>query len=194
LTGERGTKVTITVGLGDWVYYNTQTPSNFTSTCYYYLIILLMHRFSKIRGNEETTYKNKTEKLKELINEKYLNRQIVLYANGSQTAQAVALVPDEFVEKVAANLNRAVVENHYSLDFRLPGSKYLPRMLSNYGYVETACQMATKEMAPSWGYWIKQGFTTAIIYTETVVEVKGGAHRFLFEPKKLDRQILEPEP
>ena len=33
-------------------------------------------------------------------------------------------------------------------------------MLSKYGYTDLAYQMAAQEEAPSWGNWIKQGFTT----------------------------------
>lgn len=33
-------------------------------------------------------------------------------------------------------------------------------MLTRYGYAESAYKMATKEEAPSWGNWIKLGFTT----------------------------------
>ena len=155
---------TVTYGIGDWVFYETQTPTDYTSTCYYFLDNLLMARFAEITGNDGKAYVKKADDLKTLINEKYLNRQTAIYANGSQTSLALALafelVPNELVEKVAANLNRMVVDNDYFLDFGLLGSKYVPRMLSEHGYVESAYRMATKETVPSWGNWIKQGFTT----------------------------------
>ena len=34
-------------------------------------------------------------------------------------------------------------------------------MLAKYGYIDDAFLMATQEEAPSWGNWIKQGFTSA---------------------------------
>lgn len=155
---------TVTYGIGDWVYYHTQTPTDYTTTCFYYLDNLLMARFAAITGNDGEAYDKKAEKLKILINSKYFNQQDCLYANGSQTAQAVALaleiVPEEYETKVAENLNKSVVENDYHLDFGVLGSKYVPRMLSRYGYSETAYKMATRETAPSWGNWIKLGFTT----------------------------------
>jgi alpha-L-rhamnosidase len=102
--------------------------------------------------------------LKKLINEKYFNTSTCLYVNGSQTAQGVALaldiVPEEYKASVAENLNKAVVRNNYQLDFGVLGSKYVPRMLSKYGYAETAYKMATKKTAPSWGNWMELGFTT----------------------------------
>lgn len=155
---------TVTYGIGDWVFYDTQTPTDYTSTCYYYLDNLLMTRFAGITGNEGMAYAMKADELKKLINEKYLNRETAIYANGSQTSLALALalrlVPEELTEKVAENLNNVVADNDYFLDFGLLGSKYVLRMLSDYGYVESAYRMATKETVPSWGHWIKQGFTT----------------------------------
>ena len=155
---------TVTYGIGDWVYYHTQTPTDYTTTCFYYWDNVLMTRFAEITVKPGVSYQEKAESLKAFIHKKYFDPQTCLYANGSQTAQAVALafalVPEEYESKVAENLNKAVVENNYHLDFGVLGSKYVPRMLSKYGYAETAYRMATKETAPSWGNWIKLGFTT----------------------------------
>lgn len=155
---------TVTYGIGDWVYYRTQTPTEYTTTCFYYWDNVLMARFSDLTGHDGSPYRRKAKQLKALINRKYFDAGTGLYANGSQTAQAVALaldiVPDEHRENVAANLNRLVVDNDYHLDFGVLGSKYVPRMLSEYGYGETAYRMAAQETAPSWGNWIKLGFTT----------------------------------
>lgn len=155
---------TVTYGIGDWVYYDTQTPTDYTTSCFYYWDNLLMARFAEITGNSSEPYRKKAGNLKIFINEKYFNHQTGIYANGSQTAQAVALafgiVPEKYEREVAENLNKAIIENDYHLDFGVLGSKYVPRMLSKYGYAETAYMMATRETAPSWGNWIKLGFTT----------------------------------
>lgn len=155
---------TVTYGIGDWVYYKTQTPTEYTTTCFYYWDNVLMARFAEITGNDSSPYKQKAIKLRKLINEKYFDDGVCLYANGSQTAQAIALslniVPKEYEEQLAENLNKAIVSNDYHLDFGVLGSKYVPRMLSKFGYAETAYKMATQKTAPSWGNWIQQGFTT----------------------------------
>jgi alpha-L-rhamnosidase len=155
---------TVTYGIGDWVYYHTQTPTDYTTTCFYYWNHVLMARFAEITGHSSVPYVKKAESLKTLIHNKYFNPQTGLYANGSQTAQAVALafglVPEEYESKVAENLNKMIVEDNYHLDFGVLGSKYVPRMLSKYGYAETAYKMATRETVPSWGNWMKLGFTT----------------------------------
>jgi len=155
---------TVTYGIGDWVYYKTQTPTEFTTTCFYYWDNVLMAHFAEITGNDSSPYNKKAMALRELINKKYFNEVTCLYANGSQTAQAVALaleiVPAEYEAKLAENLNKIIVGNNYHLDFGVLGSKYVPRMLSKYGYADTAYKMATQKTAPSWGNWIQQGFTT----------------------------------
>ena len=155
---------TVTYGIGDWVYYKTQTPTEYTTTCFYYWDNVLMAHYAKIIGNDSRPYNKKAMALREFINKKYFNASTCLYANGSQTAQAIALaleiVPREYEAKLAENLNKAIVGNNYHLDFGVLGSKYVPRMLSKYGYAETAYKMATQKTAPSWGNWIQQGFTT----------------------------------
>lgn len=155
---------TVTYGIGDWVFYNTQTPTDYTTTCFYYLDNKIMAHFAEITRNDPSPYRQKAENLKKLINEKYFNIDKMIYANGSQAAQAVALaldiVPEEYEQKVADRLNDMVVENDYFLDFGVLGSKYVPRVLTEYGYVETVYRMAVKEEAPSWGHWTKQGLTT----------------------------------
>ena len=155
---------TVTYGIGDWVYYKTQTPTDYTTTCYYYLDHLYMARFANLLGKNGTKYAKKAEELKLLIQKKYFDSTKYTYANGSQTAQAVALyigvVPKAYEQKVADRLAQTIEENNGKLDFGVLGSKTVLRMLSHYGYADLAYRMATQEEAPSWGHWIKQGFTT----------------------------------
>lgn len=155
---------TVTYGIGDWVPYKTQTPTEYTTSCYYYLDNLYMSQFAEILGKEGSVYKTKAENLKKLINQKYFNPQTNVYANGSQASLAVALylgiVPAGSEQKVADNLYKIVKENNGYLDFGMLGSKTVLRMLSKYGYADMAYEMASKEDEPSWGAWIKKGFNT----------------------------------
>lgn len=77
-----------------------------------------MSFFSDLLGKDSTPYRNKAETLKELINNRYFNPPITgIYAEGTQTAQALALylgLVDEGKEAlVAENLHNKVVENNY---------------------------------------------------------------------------------
>lgn len=152
-------------GLGDWVFYRAQTPNDYTSTLYYYQDYKMMARFAKLLGKDATAFQKKAEELKELINRKYFNQETGVYANGTQTAQAIALymdiVPEGKQQQVADKLHQVVAENNYFLDFGLLGSKSVPAMLTKYGYIEDAYKMITKTEAPSWGYWVEtKGYTT----------------------------------
>ena len=156
---------TLTQGIGDWVFWKTQTNTEFTSTAYYYLDNRLMAYFAKLLGKDGTRYQQKAEQLKALINKKFFDAEKGLYAGGTQASQAVALylglVPDGQEQLVADQLHRIVAENNYFLDFGLLGSKTVPTMLTQYGYLEDVMKMATKTEAPSWGYWVEtMGYTT----------------------------------
>ena len=74
----------------------------------------------------------------------------------------MGIVPAGMEAKVAARLNDVVVEDGYTCDFGLLGSRYALRMLVKYGYVETAYKLATQTRRPSWGNWIVEGFTTPL--------------------------------
>lgn len=155
----------LTNGIGDWLIYKTQTPTDYTSTLYYYLDCKYMARFSKLLGKDAEPYEVKAAKLRNLLNERFFNPETKLYANGSQAAQALALyagiVPKTEEKAVAEKLRDMVAKNDHFLDFGLLGSKTVMRMLTKYGYVDDAYKMAVKTDAPSWGYWLdKCGYTT----------------------------------
>ena len=152
-------------GLGDWVPYKTRTPNDFTSTCFYYMDNFLMARFAALLGKNASPYLQKADALKQLINQKFFNADSALYSNGSQTALSVALyfnlVPEGFQQKVADKLVASLRANDHHLDFGVLGSKFVPAMLTKYGYVDDAYRMASRETAPSWGHWImERGMTT----------------------------------
>jgi alpha-L-rhamnosidase len=155
----------LTNGIGDWVSYRAQTPTDYTSTVYYCYDYLLMARFASLLQKDPKIYLEKANLLKDTINSRFFNPETNLYANGTQTAQALALyigiVPEDRTQQVADNLQKTVAENNHFLDFGLLGSRTVLQMLSRYGYVEDAYKMAIKTDAPSWGYWIeKQGYST----------------------------------
>lgn len=154
----------VTFGIGDWLPYNTETPTEYTSSLFYYYDYKMMSLFAGILGEEEGLYSSKAESIREAVNRKFYDHINGLYANGSQTAQAAALftgvVPDEETDKVAGQLNRIVEDNSDFLDFGSMGSKIVLRMLTKYGYSETAFRMSSKRKNPSWLAWINRGYTS----------------------------------
>ena len=164
LAGRLDPDGTVTYGIGDWVYYDTKTPTDFSTTAFYYWQNVLMVRFSEILGRDGSAYAEKAAFLKDLINRKHFDREKCIYGNGSQAGQAIALmfglVPEGCRERVAANLNQSLVDNGYMLDFGSVGSRFVPRALAEYGYAGTVYKVMTQEEVPSWGAWMKMGLTT----------------------------------
>jgi len=153
-----------TYGLGDWLPYKTETPSEFTTPCFYFKDWSVMARFAQAMGEDPSPYREKAEKIRVRINEKWFDTETKQYANGSQTAQSVALylgiAPENEAAAVAGKLAGTVEDNDSYLDFGCIGSKTVPRMLTRYGYAQAAYEMASKEEYPSWGWWLKKGMTT----------------------------------
>ena len=81
----------LTFGLGDWVYWKSTTNNTYTSTAYYYLDYTLMARFAELLGKDAAPYRQKADELKDLVNRKFFNPETGVYAEGTQTAQAIAL-------------------------------------------------------------------------------------------------------
>ncbi len=162
---------TLGCGIGDWLPYSTTTPTDFTSTLYHYADCRMMARICRLLGKKEeaTIYDRKAEQKRDIINNKYYDPEKKLYANGSQAAQGIALYwdlpPEGDAQAVAANLNRMVEANGYALDFGLLGSKSVLRMLTRYGYPQTAFRMATRTEAPGWGYWVEKCGQTTLAET-----------------------------
>ena len=154
----------LTYGIGDWVFYKAKTPTDYTSTAFYYLDNKLMAKFASLLGKDSSPYEQKAEELRRLINKTWYNTESGLYATGTQAGQAVALalgIADPANQKkVADKLVEMIRENNHSLDFGMLGSKFVPAMLTKFGYVEDAYKMIIKKEAPSWANWIEKGLTS----------------------------------
>lgn len=154
----------VTFGIGDWVPVKTKTPTDFTSMCSYFYDNLLMAKFAKLLGKDASKYERKAEMLRNMVNFKFFDEKSMTYANGSQSSFAyplfIGLAPEKHRVALAKKLNEAVITNNYSIDFGMLGSKYVSRVLSQYGYSETVLKMLLKDDEPSWGSWMKKGLTT----------------------------------
>lgn len=153
-------------GLGDWIPVKSTTPKEFTSTAYYYIDVVILSKAAKLFGfqNDIEKYSALAAKIKQALNNKYLDNETGIYGNGLQTEQSVplywGLVPDELREKVAANLAKRVEADGKHIDVGLLGSKTILNALSENGYADLAYEVASQETFPSWGWWIVNGATT----------------------------------
>uniref|UniRef100_UPI003216E7E3 glycoside hydrolase family 78 protein n=1 Tax=uncultured Draconibacterium sp. TaxID=1573823 RepID=UPI003216E7E3 len=153
-------------GLGDWVPVKSKAPKEFTSTAYYYADAVILSKAAKIVGkqSDEEKYATLAQKIKNALNEKYLNRETGIYGSGLQTELSAALywglVPDKLKNKVAENLAQRVISDNKHIDVGLLGTKTVLNALSENGYANLAYEVASQETFPSWGWWIVNGATT----------------------------------
>ncbi len=153
-------------GLGDWVPVKTVSNIELTSSLYFYTDADILSKAATLFGKQQDAVKYRTlaNKIKDAVNNKFLNKENGIYCRGSQTELSAALyfdiVPTELKKKVARNLYDSVVANNYHLDIGLLGSKYLLNALSDNGYADAAYRIATQMNYPSWGYWMINGATT----------------------------------
>lgn len=155
-------------GRGDWVPVKSHSNKELTSSVYFYVDTRILANAAKL-FNKQDDYKYYTalaEKIKTAVNDKYLNKETGIYANGSQTELSVPLqwkiVPEEMIGKVARNLAKKVEEAGFHLDVGVLGAKAILNALSENGYPETAYKVAAQDTYPSWGWWIVNGATTLL--------------------------------
>jgi alpha-L-rhamnosidase len=146
-----------------------QTPQKYTSTVYYYRVVLLLAKAAKLFGKTDdyATYTALAEKIKSAFNKEYLNRETAIYGHGYQTEMSTALlwglVPDDLREKVTVNLAKRVAEiDNSHLNVGLLGTKSIFHALSENGYADLAYTVAAQETYPSLGYWIVKDNATTL--------------------------------
>ena len=154
----------VTYGIGDWLPYDTKTPTEYTTPLFYFYDNSVMAKFAKILGKDASPFEAKALALKSTLNRKYYDASAGLYAGGTQAGQAAALyfglADGSEAPKVAAGLDSLVRSRDCHLDFGSMGSKVVLRTLTEYGNVDDAFKIATKEDHPSWLAWIADGYTT----------------------------------
>lgn len=152
-------------GLGDWVPVKSVTPKEFTSSIYYHVGAKILAQAAEHFGHERDHrhYAALATKIKNALNDKYLNAEEARYGQGFQTELSAplywGLVPDSLRQRVADNLALEVRKTGH-IDVGLLGSRTLLGALGENGYADLAFGLASQESYPSWGWWIKNGATT----------------------------------
>ncbi|MHB8655844.1 MAG: alpha-L-rhamnosidase [Terriglobia bacterium] len=151
---------------GDWVAVE-QTPGAYVSDAYYYDDVQVLARVAKVLGktSEAETYSQLEGQIKDAFNRKFLDPASGNYANGTQTANAMALnmdiVPNNRRGRVAGNLTNDIVYRHDThLTTGFIGVKHVMEALTKIGRSDLAYDLATQTTYPSWGYMISKGATT----------------------------------
>lgn len=73
---------------------------------------------------------------------------------------AMGLLRLEEAVQAATDLNELVIQNDYHLNTGFLSTPYLCRVLTDYGYTETAYRLLLQNTSPSWLYAVEQGANT----------------------------------
>lgn len=155
-------------GRGDWVPVKTRSNKELSSSIYFYVDAMITAKTAQLLGkeNDAAHYSILAAEIRKAINDKFLDREKGIYAGGSQTEMSMPLmwkiVPEDMVEKVAANLVASVKETGYHLDVGVLGAKAILNALSENSYADVAYRVAVQNTYPSWGWWIVNGATTLL--------------------------------
>ena len=160
---------------GDWIAIQ-RTPGAFVSDFYYYHDVSALAKMAGILGKtaDHEAYSRLASQIKDAFNRNFLNKDTATYANGTQTANAMALyldmVPDEELADrggrsvkgaVQFNLTQDIVYEHNThVTTGFIGVKYLLLVLTMMGRSDLAYELAAQTTYPSWGYMVANGATT----------------------------------
>jgi len=151
---------------GDWVAVQP-TPGALTSDAYYYYDTEILSKIAQLLGKSDDaqSYSQLAGQIKDAFNRKFLDPNTGDYANGSQTANAMALfldlVPKDRRDDVIRNLQNDIVYTHNThVTAGFIGIKYLLPLLTSIGRSDLAYELATQTTYPSWGYMLERGATT----------------------------------
>ena len=151
---------------GDWVEL-AHTPGDYIGDVWYYYNVSLFSRMAQILGNtaEAASYGQLAARIKNALNRTFFNADTGNYANGTQTANAMALfldlVPKDHRSAVERNLTDDIVYAHNThVTSGFIGVKFLMPVLTATGHSDVAYELAAQTTYPSWGYMVKRGATT----------------------------------
>jgi alpha-L-rhamnosidase len=143
------------------------TDKTLLATAYFYHDYKLMAQYATLLGRtgDALAFQQQAELIKAAFNERFLDRTLAQYSNGTQTScvlpLAFGLVPEEFRQRVFNHLvDKIENETHGHVGTGLVGGQYLCRVLNDMGRPDLVYTMATQTNYPGWGYMMEHGATT----------------------------------
>ncbi|MBO5076165.1 MAG: family 78 glycoside hydrolase catalytic domain [Clostridia bacterium] len=142
------------------------TPGLFMSSGYYYFDAMTMSRFAKLLGKteDEIKYRELAERIKAAILDKWWDDNTGKMCTGSQGSQSFALwlgiIPENKRKLAAAQLRDDLVKCDYRITTGNLNTRYMMDMLAEYGYIDDAWEVITREEYPSFGYMLQLEATT----------------------------------
>ncbi len=142
------------------------TPGLLMSTGYSYFNCRTLARFAGLLGRkeDEKTYTDLAEKVKEAYLKEWWHADTAKVAEGSQASQAftlwLGLLEKDDSVRAAAVLHEDLVKKNYKFTTGNLCTRYLMDILTRYGYLEDAWKILNSTEYPSYGFMIQNEATT----------------------------------
>lgn len=147
------------------------------ASAYYYLMIDQLANSAALldKKDDAAKYRALADQVRAAYNERYYDATEQAYrtpsADGKTTylqyqnvlpvVFGIASVADRAA--IVRNLNANLVANNYHLSTTgVFSGRYLPLLLSDFGYGATVFKLVTQTSAPSWGFWIQNDLQTML--------------------------------
>ena len=146
--------------------HSASTDGILMSTGYSYYNCCLLVKFAEILGRTEDAekYAKLADRVKNAFLTKWWHADTAKVDTGSQGAQAFALwlgiLPEELRQAAADVLHADLAARDYQITTGNLCTRYLMDVLSEYGYIEDAWKLITKETYPSFGFMLQNEATT----------------------------------
>jgi len=161
--------------LGEYAAAGPVGPVDATAVAYYFYMVDRLAQSADLLGKttDAATYRALANAVRDAYNARYwdaaqryyrtLNAEAVPqpYAQTQNVLPlAFGMVPAGHEEALVRRLNDDLVARAYHLSAGIYATRYLMTILSDYGFTDTAFQVATRTDEPSWGWWIENGHAT----------------------------------
>ncbi|MGI6653659.1 MAG: family 78 glycoside hydrolase catalytic domain [Christensenellales bacterium] len=146
--------------------HSALTPGIFMSTGYSYYNCMLLARMWDALNNPDNAHqwRERADKIKQAMLAKWYNPDAATMATGSQACQAFALwlgiIPEKDTPRAARIIHEDLMKNGHRITTGNLCTRYLMDVLCDYGYVDDAWRLMTRQVYPSWGYMLQHEATT----------------------------------
>ncbi|MBN9502068.1 MAG: family 78 glycoside hydrolase catalytic domain [Armatimonadetes bacterium] len=149
--------------LGDWLPWETQTPSQLTSSAMVVVDAEIVSKAAKMLGKAEEAakYSALATRVRTGIDRKFYEPATL--DSLSQTALSVGLyfkLIDPAHRQAAFGALVRNVERQGHIDTGIIGAKFILRVLSEAGRTDLAYKIVARTEQPGWGWWMEQRATT----------------------------------
>lgn len=147
------------------------------ASAYYYLMIERLADSAALLNKKEDAakYRALADRVGAAYNERYYDAKQKIYRTPAVDGKAIYLqyqnvlpvvfgiAPAADHAAIVRNLNDNLIASNYHLSTTgVFSGRYLPLLLSDFGYGDTVYQLVTQTTAPSWGYWIQNDLQTML--------------------------------